>query len=267
MKTSKTIKIANCLKFLQLSFLAASFLFTSLSHAKGFSHKLKRDPASTPDEEIILLPVEAKSTFQSLFQEDDAGIMRSMRESVDYWEKREAYRNVWNLESSGLYQTPTDSEKSGLLKRNLLKYADKRLAGELKSAEEGSTMQAIGKVEKSLRPQSEVGISKDIALKFRARALQGKAIVEVKNPWIDCQASVQLNGKVKVMTKKQFKDMGLTSGFDVNVSESEYVAYLDQEISENIKARLSSTQSGSSNVFGNDADARIEMNANFPFNF
>jgi len=267
MKISKTNKTSSCLKFIQSSSFVVLFLISANSWAKNFSHILKRNIASTPDEEIILLPVEAKTGLQTLFQEDDAGIMKSMRDSVDYWEKREAYRSVWNLESSGLYQTPSDSEKSRLLKRNLLKYADKRLAGELKSAEEGSAMQAIGKVEKSLRPQSEVGLSKDIALKFKARALQGKAIVEVKNPWLDCQASVQLNGKVKIMTKKEFKQMGLTSGFDVNVNDSEYVAYLDQEISENIKARLSSSQSGSSNVFSNDADARIEMNANFPFNF
>jgi len=132
----------------------------------------------------------------------------------------------------------------------------------MKNAEEGSTLYSMRRVEKSLRPNASVPVSKYISLKFKARVLQGKAIVDVKNPWVDCSATVGANGKARVLTKKEFKELGTSTGFEYKLNEAQWVAFVDQQLTDNIKARVSSTSSAS----GNDADKRVEMNASFPFN-
>ena len=172
-----------------------------------------------------------------------------------------------DLKSTGLHNTPTTETKRNYISKRLLRYADKRLSGEMKNADEGSTLHKMKKVEKQLRPNATINVSKNFGLKFKARVLQGKAMVEVKNPWVDCDATVTASGQAKVITKKNFKDLGMTSGAEYSVNDSTFVAYVDQELTKNIRARVSSTQTGNTNVFSDDADARVEMTASFPFNF
>ena len=150
--------------------------------------------------------------------------------------------------------------------KNLLTYADKRLAGEIKNAEEGSTLHSVGKAEKSLRPNANVAISEKVSLKFRARVLQGKAIMEVKNPWVEISTVASASGKVKVLTKKQFSEMGFTTGADYSITEAQWIIYADQELMKNVKARVSANHKNHQRAFSNDADKRVEMMASFPFN-
>ncbi len=256
--------IRRCLNFSHLSLVLALSLSSASVLAFEISHKvaISRAPASAFDEEVLTVPLEKKEISETLFAEDDAGVMRGMRESLASWERTEEYAKNWHLESTGLYKTPTTEVKSQFISKNLLRYADKRLAGEMKNAQEGSTLYSMSKVEKSLRPNASVPVSKYISLKFKARVLQGKAIIEVKNPWIDCSGTISASGKTKILTKKDFAQLGTTTGFEYNINEAQWVAFVDQEVTKNIKARLSST----SQVNGNDADKRIEMNASFPFN-
>lgn len=221
-----------------------------------------RAPASAFEEEVLTVPLEQKTTVKSVFAEDDAGVMKGMRDTLSAWDDTEEFGKKWHLESTFLYKTPTTSEKSKYLSKNLLRYTDKRLAGEMKNAEEGSTLQKVANAEKSLRPNASVPVTKYISLKFKARVLQGKAIMEVRNPWLECSATVKANGKAKVLTKKDFNQLGTSTGVEYDVNESQWVAFVDQEITKNIKARVSSTTQPN----GNDADKRVEMNASFPFN-
>ena len=258
MKTSK------CLNFRQMSMLVFCTVFTFSTYALEINHRIatSRTPASAFEEEVLTVPLSKKEFVQSLFVEDDAGVMKEMHDSLESWGKREEYAKNWNLTSTNLYNTPSTKQKGQFISKNLLRYADKRLAGEMKNAEEGSTLHSVGKVEKSLRPNASVPVSKYISLKFRARVLQGKGIVEVKNPWVDCSATVGANGKTRVLTKKDFAELGMSTGFEYKVNESQFVTYLDQQITDNIKARVSSTSRGPAN----DADNRVEMTASFPFN-
>jgi hypothetical protein len=262
MKTAN-IKITSCPNFRHLSL----FTILSLVSVSAFAINLnrtaiKRSPASAFEEEVLTVPLEQKTVVKSLLAEDDAGVMVGMRTSLSGWEEKEEYAKRWNLESTHQYKTPTTPEKTKYLAKNVVRYADKRLAGEMKNAEEGSTMQQVGKVEKSLRPNANVAVSKYISLKFKVRVLQGKAIMEVRNPWIECSTTVSANGKAKVLTKKDFNQLGTSTGVEYNVNDSQFVAFVDQEVTQNIKARLSSTTQPN----GNDADKRLEMSASFPFN-
>lgn len=252
-----------CPNFRQLSVftilsLLISFNASAITNIDGAS----RSPASAFDEEVLTVPLEQKIMVQSIFAEDDAGVMRGTRDQLNSWESTEEFSKKWDLDSTNLYKTPTTEAKAKFIRKNLIRYADKRISGEVKNAEEGSTFHAVGKVEKSLRPNASVPVSKYISLKFKARVLQGKAIVEVRNPWIDCNATVSANGRTKILTKKDFNQLGTSTGVEYNVSEAQWIAFVDQEINKNIKARLSSTTQPD----GNDADKRVEMSASFPFN-
>jgi len=261
MKTEK-FKTLRCPNFRHLSlFTILTLASVSVFSTEVRKNQVKRVPASAFEEEILTVPLEQKALIKTVFAEDDAGVMVSVRSSLASWEEREEYAKTWHLESTHLYNVPTTHEKKLFIYKNILRYADKRLAGEMKNAEEGSTLQKVGKVEKSLRPNATVAVSKYIAFKFKVRVLQGKAVMEVRNPWLECNATVSARGKAKVVTKKDFNQLGTSTGIEYNVNEAQWIAFVDQEITKNIKARISSTQTS-----GNDADKKLEMTASFPFN-
>lgn len=241
--------------------MLAAFSFNVFS--RDLTYKVRK-PASAPDEEVMTVPNFDRPLLLTIFADDDGGVMAGMRNAVIDWNARDEYARNWNLESSGLYKTPTDTERRQYVMNRLLKYADKRLSGEVRNAEEGSTFHTVGKVEKSLRPNTEVQFSKLISLKFKVRVLQGKAIMEVRNPWVECNTTIAANGKVKLETKKEIKETGTTPGAEFQANSAEWIIYVDQKISENLKARVSSTQKNQS-LFNNDADKKLEMTASFPF--
>ncbi|MFA6236826.1 MAG: hypothetical protein WC635_05810 [Bacteriovorax sp.] len=251
-----------CQNFRQLSVFIILSLLSVTASAFTTRDGASRMPASAFDEEVLTVPLEQKAVVQSLFAEDDAGVMKGARDQLNTWEETEEFSKRWDLDSTNVYKTPTTKAKTKFITKNLMRYTDKRIAGEVKNADEGSTFHAVGKVEKSLRPNASVAMSKYISLKFKARVLQGKAIVEVRNPWVDANATISANGKTKLLTKKDFNQLGTSTGVEYNVKEAQWIAFVDQEISKNVKARLSSTTQPN----GDDADKRLEMSASFPFN-
>lgn len=256
------LETLGCINFRHLSLFTILTLLSLTASAITMREGASRSPASAFEEEVLTVPLEQKVMIQSLFAEDDAGVMKGTRDQLNSWEETEEYSKKWDLESTNLYKTPTTTDKTKFITKSLIRYADKRLAGEVKNASAGSAFHAVGKVEKSLRPNASVPLSKYISLKFKARVLQGKAIVDVRNPWIDCNATVGANGKAKILTKKDFNQLGTSTGVEYNVNDAQWIAFVDQEINKNVKARLSSTTQSD----GNDADKRVEMSASFPFN-
>lgn len=266
MKLNTSKKLLTSLK-IKLCLMTIVFLsFTSVSAQAQNSNK--RAPASL-EEEVLTVPVTKQSFYsnENLFAEDDSGVMKDLKYSMKYWEDRAEYAHVWGLESTGAYETPSTTEKGQYVAKKMLRYLDKRLSGEMKKAEAGSTLHSVALVERQLRPNTAVQLSQDFQLKMKARVLQGKVIAELRNPWVTCETTLGINGKAKVLTKKEFKEIGLTGGAEYSVNESQIVAFIDQQLSDNIKARISSTKENSMNAFDNGADARIEMTASFPFNY
>ena len=266
MKNTKKNQGKSCLNFLHLSmFVFCTLLSVDALAFKSNNHQ--RKPASSfLDEEIFVTPDQSKTFMQVALADDDGGVMSGMRSSLSSWADTEEFAHTWNLESTGLYKTPTANEKGKMINSRLLKYVDKRLAGELKNAEEGSVLHTAKKVETTLRPNAEVAVSKLVSIKFKARVLQGKIIMDVKNPFVECNASVSAKGKVNLITKKEFKDWGLATGAEYRIDESQWVAYADQEITKELRARISSTQSDKQMMFNKASEQRFEMLASFPFN-
>lgn len=225
-----------------------------------------RGPASM-EEEVLTVPM-SKSFFsnETIFAEDDSGVMASIKYDVKEWEKREEFAEIWDLKGIEFYEPVSEDDKKAYLGKKMLRYLDRRLSGEMKKAENGSTLHTIKTVEKNLRPDATVAIAKNFSVKFKARVLQGKVIVDFRNPWIEANTVISVNGKAKLITKKEFKELSIVTGAEYSVTESEMLAYVDHQFTKNIKGRISSTQENGVNIFGGDTDARVEVSATFPFN-
>ncbi len=256
------LKPSTCIKLSQLVLLS---FCTFTIWAKD---SIQRSPASgnVPDEEQILAPKTDIALMNVWLKDDDAGVMASMRDRLQNWDNIDQYARLWNLESTNLHQTPDIEDRKNMILGNLLKYADKRLAGEIKNAEEGSTFHTVGKVEQAIKPQASVTVAKDFALKFKARPLTGKAMVELRNPYFQHETTISMNGNIRTIASKEFKDTGFKAGSEFQVGDEKWIAFVDQELSQNIKARLSSTNN-KPDFIGSAADKKIEMMATFPVEF
>tara|TARA_R110000868_G_scaffold164359_20_gene396962 strand:+ start:1744 stop:2478 length:735 start_codon:yes stop_codon:yes gene_type:complete len=225
-----------------------------------------RSPANfIPDDQIEPLPLEQRLWIQEILVEDSAGVLESMRHNFENWHQKEEYVRRWKVEAVGPLSTPTAEQKKSYLMRQLLKYADKRLSGEIKNAEEGSTFHNIGQVEQALRPNAEAQISSKVSLKLRARVLQGKAILLVNNPWLDYNATIKMNGSVDMHVGKELKEFGVRTAIDYQVKDGIYVARIDKTITAEISARFSATQDIDKAPFKAESDSRIELTYNRGF--
>lgn len=219
-----------------------------------------RAPANfVPDDQIEPLPLEQRLWIQEILVDDDAGVLSTMRSNFKHWQEKEEYVRKWNIEPTGDLVTPDAKWKKGYLMRQLLKYADKRLSGEIKNAEEGSTFHTVGQVEQALRPDAEAQISKLVSIKLRARVLQGKAILLVNNPWVNAHADVKLDGSVNVHFDKNIEELGVKTALDFDVKDGIYVARVEKPLTTEITARFSASQPMDKGPFKSESDSRIEL--------
>ncbi|MBC7711756.1 MAG: hypothetical protein H7177_00355 [Rhizobacter sp.] len=268
MKTMIATKMKNlhrCLTFRQTALVTLTCLSISFSlSAEGIANtkSISRKPAAV-EEEVLTVPLANDSIFtnEKIFAEDDAGVMKDMKANFNGWQATEDYAKKWGLQSTGLFNTPTTLQKTQYLRSKILRYADKRLSGEMRNAPEGTALHSMKTAETALRPNTNVNISKNFGFKFKLRVLQGKVIMDVKNPWIECNATINAKGKARIEARKEFKDIGLASGAEYVVNDAQVLTYIDQQVTDNVKARVSNTR-----ATGAIPDSRLEMTASFPFN-
>lgn len=219
-----------------------------------------RAPANfVPDDQIEPLPLEQKLWIQEILIDDDAGVLNAVRSNFEHWQEKEEYVRRWKVEAVGPLATPTQEQKKAYLMKQLLRYADKRISGEIKNSEEGSTFHNIGQVEQALSPKVEAKISSNIKVKVRAKVLRGEAIILLNNPWIDNSITVKLNGRVNVHMEKTLEDFGVRTAVDFDVKDGIYVARVEKPLTEEITARISATQDMGDAPFTGDSDSRIEL--------
>lgn len=266
-----------CKKLIQLSFAfsIASSLHAAdadagssfmLNQLNPYQKSVIRAPGSfIPTDEFVQAPEEQKIWLQSILVEDDAGVLRSIRDNFREWEEKEEYAKNWNIESIKTYETPSQAYKKSYLSKKLLKYADKRLSGEIKKADEGSTLHRVGQLEKALRPKVEAQVSKRIKIKVKARVLQAKAIVRVDNPWVEHNTELNAKGHIQMNFKRDFSQLGANANVRYQVNEGQYVAWFDKQLVENWIGRVSSEQSDKDVAFSGDADKKLQLLFNKSF--
>ena len=214
-----------------------------LSKLNPYKKVATRGPSNfVPDVEASDRPNDIVLWYENILVEDTAGVMKGMRHTYESWEREEEYARNWNVASTGLYDIKDQEDRKSYFNRYIIKYLDKRLSGEIKQAEEGSTLHRVGKVQKALKPQTAVQVSRNVRFKFKARVLQGKALMFVDNPWINNETSVKLDGRINVNVNKDIAALGVKANFDYNVNDSEYELRFDRPLTKEITARVSTSQ-------------------------
>jgi hypothetical protein len=251
-----------------------------------------RGPSSfIPNDEIQVAPEKEKSWMASILVPDDAGVLNSVKSNLDSWQATEDYAKTWNLESTGLYTVKSTEDKKEYLNSKVLKYFDKRLSGEIKKSEKGSTLRRVATAQKALRPKAAVAVSQNIKVKFKAKVLQGKAMMKVDNPYVDYNAEVTAAGEMNMKMAKSFKDYGVytkmdydikadqmnmkmekrfddigaSTHLDYDLTNKSYLTYVDKQLSQSLKARVSSSQSEKEMAFTENADKKVQLFFNTPF--
>lgn len=224
-----------------------------------------RIPASfIPDENKESLPESKNSWMGKILIPDRKGVMKSIQSNIQNWERVEEYNRNWNLDSVGLYKTPDRAARQKYLSKRLLKYLDKRLTGEIKSAKKGSALSGIKKAKNSLRPNTQAQLSKNVKVKIKGRVLQGKAIVKVINPYVNYRANIKLNGQVDMNIKKNIKALNVEVSADYNLNSNIMTTRIDRPMGKLLKARISSSQSANNMPFNKNA-SKVELLFNKKF--
>ncbi len=243
---------------LNLLVLATLLIFLSIMN-DAFAN------SQTYDDEIIMVPVEQEHWESKILVKDDRGVLDGVKNRIDHWQANEEYGENWNLDDTGLYPVATREEKQKYLESVWLKYLDKRLAGEVRHAEEGSTLHNVGRAQKALRPAGKVSISKHYSLKFKVRILQMKGKLTFVNPYVDSYMNVAFSGKAKMHVGRNIASIGLSTGVDYTIDEASWVAYMQKTLTNTISTRISSSQSDSNMAFQEESDKKIELIYSRPF--
>jgi hypothetical protein len=255
-----------CLIFSSSSAYAEADRAPSLKDLNPLRKEISRGPNSfVPRDDFEPLPFKRKEWTQEILVEDNSGVLVSIRKEFKTWQEREDYAKKWNLESTGLYVTPRPHQRKAYLSKKMLKYLDKRLSGEIKGAEKGSTLHRVGQVQKALKPNVEAKFGQNIKLKLKARVLQGRATIHVKNPWIKAETDITVAGDVQMNFKKDISAIGVKTHVRYEVKDGVWIARLDRALTDKLTARLSSTQNDKQMVFSEEANKQVELLFNHSF--
>ena len=181
-----------------------------------------------PDDDMILAPQERDHWAKDIMIEDDSGVMVTMRNHFQKWHDTEEYARKWNIQSTGLYEIAPREQQQAFFQRHILKYLDKRISGEARKAEEGSTLHRVNTVSKALSPSSAVAISKEYKFKIRAKLLQMRGKLIFINPYFDANAEYSASEGSRINVGKNFQELGLNANVAFNPQQSNYVASVNK---------------------------------------
>lgn len=269
MGAMKTIKILSfCLYLLYLLFftIEAEGKDQEIGTIKTRSLPSRAPASFVVGEQTTRPPPKDEVWLKKVFVHDDGGILQGVKKNLDKWQKTEEYRKAWDIESTGLYNTPGRAKKDDYLRRVFLKYADKRLSGEIKTAERGTALHRIKTAEKALSPKVEAKVAKNVKIKFKARVLQRMGKLLVKNPLVDYHVSINTTGAVKMHLGRDIKALGLSAKIDYDANKGVYVAKIGKRISRNISSTLSSQGASTNTPFGQNTvrALKVSYKSRFP---
>lgn len=241
--------------------------YLKIGYLNPFSNveRVREPSAIVPNDRVAISPQRNESWTAKILVEDDAGVLNSVRDNLQKWQEMEEYRQNWALDGMRMYDTPDRGGKVAYLNSQLLKYLDKRLSGEVNSAEEGSTLHQVGQVQKALKPNAEARVSEKVKVKFKARLLQREATVRVDNPWVEYNTNINSQGEINMHAGREIKFIGVKTNVDYNVKQGHWITSIDKPLNENLTARLSSAQSDRQMAFGEETDRTLQFIYSAPF--
>ena len=219
------------------------------------------------DVDYYQAPEKKKIILEKVFVADSAGVLNSIQSDLSGWQKNEEFIRDWDMVGFGNYSIVTSDSKKNYLTKRLLKYVDKRISGEVKKAKKGSTLAAVGKAQKALKPNTKVSISKNVKLKFKARVLQGMAIMRVVNPYVDYNTTLSFSDGIKMNLSKKLESFRTVASLEYRPTDSVYKTQVSKEVTDHLDLLVSSEQSSNKAAFGSDSDSRLQLNYSLPYEF
>lgn len=262
------IQIILCLIPIHSLYAGSIIDFKDLAPYKSAKKNSYRGPSNfVPDTELITTPTDEEGPLwiNRVVIHDDAGVLEKIQSTLSNWEYADEYAKLWHLETTGLYESPSKKDKQKFLQKEILHYVDKRISGEIKTAKVGSSWHSVGQVHKALKPSTRVNISQDIDLKFKLRVLQGKAFVNVKNPWLNLVGELGFNGHMNLEASKEFQGPKVKTSMKYEVNNNRWIASVEKEIIPTISARLLSEKQGGPNFVEKKANNILSLLFNYPF--
>ena len=137
---------------------------------------------------IAPLPLTLPPSQQAIFMEElvkkQSPVLQKVKNTISSWQENEHFTQHWRLQNTTLYSSPSTTTKQKYLEKNLLRYAEKRLSGEIKQAQQGTTMHRVKVAQNSLRPQTKFQLAESYRLRFYAKVLRGQMFAKLENPYI-----------------------------------------------------------------------------------
>ncbi len=232
-----------------------------LAQLNPYARVSTRGPANLiPTDYIEPIPMQERGLVQTFLVEDNSGVLESLRSEIRHWQEVDEYAHYWNLESTGLYQTPDDERRKNHVERQFWRYLDRRVSEEINSAEEGSALHTIGRVEDAVRPESsEVNFSEDYRLRFRVRPLRGQAIVELENPYLDHELVLSASGRADMRLSKDIDAINANASFNYHIDRGYAVSHFSKGLAENVTGRISHYTPGRTNSDNDGHEGRIGL--------
>ncbi len=238
-----------------------------------------RDPSNYyPSDSYVYVPYEEKTFWSELVVPDRKGVLNSMKFQMELWQEDEDFLEYWDLYDTGQYQDVTVDIKKGFVARQGLRYLDKRLSGEIKQAEQGSTLHRVGQVKDALKPESEVGFSENYKLKFSAKVIRGLMIMRLKNPYIDdlvveykaLDSLAFWDGdsyanETRIYMIHTFKELGAFVNYEYKTHDEVFVWETGKILTSKLNLVVSSIQDNRDEPFSGGANKVIELRFNSIF--
>ena len=95
--------------------------------------------------------------------------------------------------------------------------------------------------------------------------LEQKFTMQVKNPFLKLHADAFVNGRMKLHSGKRFKKVGVTTNLDYEVNDGRWIASVNKQLSQRVKARLSAIKEGAPSFYDKETDKTMQLIYQRPF--
>ena len=261
MKKREGLQRPNCKNFRHIARCLNTWaLFLSLGVLPMKARAQRRDVASfVSQDEVIVVPRQEESWYQNNMIDDNQGIMNSMRVDIRRWQEQNQYLDLWGLRKTGIYPETPPEVLTARVRRDMLRYADKRLSGEVNKAEKGSNLYRVGQAQRSLSPSTQVSIFEGYSIKMQVRVIQGKSTFLFNNPYMKTYLEVTLGGRREFVTEKWFNNI-FRAAVNYRLDQYMYFTTFDYRITPQVTASLVSQQNMQAAPYSGESDKRIQLN-------
>lgn len=235
-----------------------------------------RSPASyIPDDDIVPRPVDNSLSFYERFVVSDNGeeVIQS-RNQLKIWNDNQQFADHYGLDTrlaGSAFYVPTPEEKFEYFKERYMRYLrrkgeqpfkdmPKNWYQEYRVSNEVDTIDEMeARFKKSNRKSSvsgnhlpesfrerEISVWKKTKFIFQPRLDQGLVLVGMRGPIAYARAWVGVNGETELNIQKQFDSIGFRVMYNHYIQSGKYFTSIDQRITQNLYARLTSQRQDSS---------------------